>query len=184
MCDVDAKFVRDWAKVYDTKRSTHGDVEENAIMDWISRHPEPKFLNKEYFVRLGRWKTPRYNDTRKANPEETIIEVTRLAYQMQDDLSKLEILRSLRGVGIAVASTILYFLEPDRYAIFDYHVRRTLNKRHCWNRGETDNTRRAWLEYVTITRRLAARIGVDLRTLEKALFAYDKYRDEASVTCS
>lgn len=184
MCDVDAEFVRHWTKVYDANRSTHGEIEENAIMDWVSRQPEPKFLNKEYFVRLGRWKTPRYNHTRKANPEKTIIEVTRLAYQMRDDLSKLQTLRRLNGVGVAVASAILYFMEPHRYAIFDYHVRNALNKRHCWNRGEKDYTKQAWLEYVSITRRLAGRIGVDLRTLEKALLAHDKYGDKASAACS
>ena len=185
MCDVNAEFVRHWAKVYDdANRGTYDEIEENAIMDWVSRQPEPKFLNKEYFVRLGRWKTPRYNDTRKANPEKTIIEVTRLAYQMQDDLSKLQTLISLNGVGIAIASTILYFMEPGRYAIFDYHVRNALNKKRCWNCGKDDNTKQAWLEYVDIMRRLAVRIGVDLRTLEKALFAYDKYGDEASAACS
>jgi thermostable 8-oxoguanine DNA glycosylase len=185
MCDVDVELVRQWSRAYDdVNRGTRDEFEENAILDWISRQHEPKYLNKEYFVRLGRWKTPRYHDTRKANQEKTIIQVTRLAYRMQGDLNKLQILRSLRGVGIAVASTILYFLEPDRYAIFDYHVRNALNKKHCWDRGKDDNTERAWLEYVDVMRKLAAQIGVDLRTLEKALFAYDKYGDEASAACS
>ena len=175
MCDIDVEFVRRWAKVYDDENRGHDETEEKAIVDWISKQPEPKCLNKAYFVRLGRWKTFHHDDTRKANPEKTIIEVTRLAYQAQDDVSKLRTVMRLRGVGIAVASTILYFMEPDRYAIFDYHVRDALNKRRCWNRGKDENTEPAWLEYVHTMRRLAVRIGVDLRSLEKALFAYDKY---------
>ena len=182
MCDVDARFVRTWSKVYDNE--IRDAEEENAILDWICRRPEPKYLNKEYFVRLGRWKTPRYSDTRKANQEETIIKVTRQAHQEQNDLRKLRLLLTLNDVGVAVASTILYFMEPDRYAIFDYHVRNALNKKRCWNRGKDDTTKQAWLEYVDVTRTLAARTGVDLRTLEKALFAYDKFGDEASVACS
>jgi len=184
MCDIDAEFVRKWAQVYENRYAgTIDERDEKAISDWIERQPEPKCLDWEYFVRLGRWKTPRYNDTRKSNDEKTVIQVTRSAYQLQDDLTKLHTLKSLRGVGTAVASAILYFMEPNRYAIYDFHVRSALNKKKCWGYGKHDDSERVWLEYVDVMRGLAARLRVDLRSLEKALFAYDKHPDETESAC-
>lgn len=175
MCDIDAVFVEKWSEIFDTSRKSSQAIIEDQILDWMARQPEPKFLNKEYFVKIGRWKTRRYNDTRKAIPEKIIVDVTRRAYDAQDDRSKIEILMALRGVGTGVASAILYFMDPERYPLFDFHVRVTLKERGCWKWGKKDSTKRVWLEYVGLTRRLANRVGVDLRTLEKSLIGYDKY---------
>ena len=136
---------------------------------------EPKFLNKEYFVRLGRWKTKRQTSNYESNAEKSIIELTRLAYTASDPTTKLNYLRQLRGVGVAVAATILHYFHPNVYPIFDYHARNTLTEAGYWKRGEDAASVNDWLEYVKIMQRLSKRIGMSLRDLDKALFAYDKY---------
>jgi len=173
---IDREFVQQWSRRYDTKfEGGYDQSEEREIRDWLSDQGEPKYLNKQYFVRLGRWKTKRQTSNYKRNEESKIIEVTRSAYQSSDALIKLNILKTLRGVGVAVAGTILHYLHPDRFPIFDYHARRTLKKAGLWSRDENDDSDQAWLEYTALMQDLASRLGTSLRELDKALFAYDKY---------
>jgi thermostable 8-oxoguanine DNA glycosylase len=173
---IDREFVQHWSEKYDTKfEGGYDQSEEKKIRDWLSDQGEPKYLNKEYFVRLGRWKTKRQTSNYKSNEESKIIEVTRSAYQSSDALIKLNILKTLRGVKVAVASTILHYLHPNRFPIFDYHARTTLKIAGLWSRSEKDDSDQAWLEYTAIMQELANRLEVSLRELDKALFAYDKY---------
>jgi len=124
---------------------------------------------------LGRWKTPRYQATRETNDEDDIIKKTRSAYLAQNDLEKLNILRRLKGVGIAVASTILYYLQPDKFAIYDYHVRNSLRDAGRLSNVAEGDSNKAWLEYTRIIRELSTFYNKTLREVEKALFAYDKW---------
>ena len=105
----------------------------------------------------------------------TIIQATRSAYQASDALLKLNILKKLKGVDTAVAGTILHYLHPDRFPIFDYHARTTLKKAGIWSRDVNDDSDQAWLEYTKLMNLLASQLAVSLRDLDKALFAYDKY---------
>lgn len=173
MLIIDRKFIERWCSEYDQRnRGTYDQIEETAILNWVSKQSEPKFLNKEYFIRLGRWKTRRYAATRETNDEHDIIETTRSAYLAKDDLLKL---KRLKGVGVAVASAILYYLQPDEFAIFDYHVRNTLKKAGKLSKGEEDNSDKVWLEYTRIVREESRLHNKTLREVEKALFAYDKW---------
>lgn len=179
MLVVDTGFVQKWSNNYDKEyQGSYDQNEEKAIRHWLSNQGEPKYLNKEYFVRLGRWKTKRQTSNYKANDESKIIEKTHSAYQTSDELTKLSILTELKGVGVAVASTVLHFLQPDAFPIFDYHARTTLKKAGLWNREIGDASKRAWMDYVDIMRTLSRRLDVTLRNLDKALFAYDRYHDK------
>lgn len=173
---LDRSFVQRWCGRYnEIFRDSYDETEEKAIRNWLSKQGDPKYLNKEYFVRLGRWKTKRQTSNYEANDENTIIQMTRCAYQANDALVKLSILKTLKGVGVAVAGTILHYLHPDRFPIFDYHARTALKKANLWNRDVGDDRAQAWLEYTDTMNELAERLGVSLRDLDKALFAYDKY---------
>lgn len=177
MLVIDKSFVQKWSSNYNNKFYGGCDQsEEKAIREWLSKQVDPKYLNKEYFVRLGMWKTKRQTSNYRANEEWKIIKVTRTAYQSTDRLSKLRVLKTLRGVDVAVAATILHFLQPDLFPIFDYHARTTLKEAGLWARKIDDASEQAWLEYVDIMRGLSNALSVSLRDLDKALFAYDKYR--------
>jgi len=108
MLVINKQFIEECSAQYDRRnQGTDDQIEERAILNWLFTQGQPKFLNKEYFIRVGRWKTPRYEATREKNDEQKIIEETRSAYLAKKDLEKLNILRRLKGVGTAVASTIL-----------------------------------------------------------------------------
>lgn len=176
---IDKSFVQKWSSNYN-KRFYGGcdQSEEKAIREWLSRQVDPKYLDKEYFVRLGMWKTKRQTSNYRANEESKIIEVTCYAYQSSDPIIKLRVLRTLRGVGVAVGATILHYLQPELFPIFDYHARTTLKEACLWTRKIDDSSERAWLEYLDTMRGLSSALSVSLRDLDKALFAYDKYRSQ------
>ncbi|MBM4463526.1 MAG: hypothetical protein FJ012_09405 [Chloroflexi bacterium] len=176
MLVINKQFIEECSAQYDRRnQGTDDQIEERAILNWLFTQGQPKFLNKEYFIRVGRWKTPRYEATREKNDEQKIIEETRSAYLAKKDLEKLNILRRLKGVGTAVASTILYYLQPDKFAIYDYHVRNSLKKAGKLSNGAGGDSSKVWLEYTQIVRKLSGVYGKTLREVEKALFAYDKW---------
>jgi thermostable 8-oxoguanine DNA glycosylase len=179
MLDISREFVKQKAKLYDEKFKDSKELPvEIEIRAWLSRRPEPKYLDKEHFVKLGWWKTRRQMKNYKANNEILIQESTRSAYLASEERQKLDILTKrmkLKGVGVPVASTILHFLKPDEFPIFDVHVRSSLKKACKWNRSVKDASSDAWLEYVDIMRGISKAIEVSLRDLDKALWAYDKW---------
>jgi len=176
MREISAEFVRDWADKYNKHfKGKKDETDEKDIREWLSRQPEPKRLNRDFFVKLGCWKSARQLPAYKANDERLIEEATRLAYEVTNERIKLHILRVLNGVQVAVASTILHFLQPDTFAIFDIRVRRSLKKAGKWDRDENVASDEAWQEYVALMRNLSSSLGVTLRELDKALWAYDKW---------
>jgi len=174
--DISREFVQRWCDEYDNRfRGGWAAAGEMAIRQWLSGLPEPKYLNKQYFVRLGHWKSQRQMKNYEKNDEVSVKEATKSAYEASDELLKLHILKGLKGVGVAVAAAILHYLHPDQFPIFDYHARTTLKKAGMWNRDVDDASDNAWQEYVATMRELSGRLGVSLRELDKALFAYDKW---------
>ena len=180
MLDISREFVEQWATKHDAKlkekeQGRKALQTESEIREWLARQPEPKYFDKEHFVRLGKWKTPRQKENYKSNDESLVKGATHLAYEVPHERLKLHILKVLKGVGVPVASTFLHFLHPDKFPIFDVRVRSSLNKAGKWNRSVGDASDNAWLEYVDIMRDLSRRLGVSLRELDKALWAYDKW---------
>jgi thermostable 8-oxoguanine DNA glycosylase len=185
MLEISAEFVRDWADKYDKHfKGKKDEKTEKDIREWLSRQPEPKRLNKDFFVKLGCWKSPRQRPNYEANDERLIEEATRLAYELTNERIKLHILKVLKGVQVPVASTILHFLQPDIFAIFDIRVRRSLNEAGKWDRDKNVASDEAWQEYIALMRDLSSSLGVTLRELDKALWAYDndKLRKKACPT--
>ena len=176
MLVINKEFIERCCSEYDRRnQGKYDQIEETAILNWVSRQSEPKFLNREYFIRLGRWKTPRYAATRETNDKHNIIATTRSAYLAKDDLLKLNKLKRLKGVGVAVASTILYYLQPGNFPIFDFHARHTLVKAGRLSESEDNDSDKVWLKYTKEIRRISSFHNKTIREVEKALFAYDKW---------
>jgi hypothetical protein len=176
MLKISKKFVEHWARVCDEKFKNSKELPvEIEIREWLSQQSEPKYLDKDHFVKLGWWKTRRQMKNYKANDESLVKETTRLAYETRNMLLKLHILLALKGVGVPVASTILHFMKPHEFPIFDVRVKSSLKKAGKWNKSVDDASSDAWLDYVDIMRGISKTIEVSLRELDKALWAYDKW---------
>jgi len=174
--DISRDFVLHWVNEYNKNyamKPKDAD-EEKKIKEWLDQQCQPKFLDWDHFVRLGRWKTKRQTSAYKSNDATLVEEATRLACEASNEQLRLHILTVLNGVSVAVAATILHFMYPNKYPIFDIRARVTLKKAGLWDRDENDASEKAWLDYVEIMRSLAHRLDVSLRDLDKALYAYDK----------
>jgi len=175
MLIINREFVQKWSKVYNERFKNGTSIRiENEIREWLCKQSGDKYLNKEYFVKLGRWKSARVTKHYERNDEETIVGTTIAAFREPDELSKINILLDLYGVGVRVASTILNYLHPETFPIFDYHCVKVLAEAGLWKRKTDDFSKQAWLDYVHIMRGLAERLGVHIRDLDKAMFAYEK----------
>jgi hypothetical protein len=107
--------------------------------------------------------------------------VTALAFAARRDDLRLRLLTLLNGVGVPVASTILHFAFPDTYPIMDVRAVTTLTRFGLWTGpdpaqpGFTGFSVADWEVYARLMREHARTLGVTLRELDKALWAFDKW---------
>src|SRR5262245_27084844 len=117
---------------------------------------------------IGEWKSPRIRPQISRNTEAGVRGLTEAAFLARGEATRLRMLLGLRGVGVAVASVMLHFADPTRYPIYDVRVRVAL--RRTGSRRRFSPTPSGWEAYAAVLRALAARHGVSLRTLDKALW--------------
>lgn len=182
--DITRDFVERWAKCYDGDLGKKYLKPEQKLRDWLATLPNNKYLDREHFLKLAEWKSPRARRHYEKNADETIQEVTRQVYLEPDPERKVSLLRStllrpiLHGVGYPIASAILHFFHPEDYPIVDFHVLRTLKRAGLWKGSEHVSSVGAYLEFRDIMLRLAKECGVSLRQLDKALWAFDKDQED------
>lgn len=123
------------------------------------------------FVEVCGWKTVRSRPTVAANSEAAVVEATGRALATDDEETRMSALLTLAGVGVPTASTLLYFVFPEDYPILDVRALESLGvkPRSVYPVG-------FWLAYLSACRALARRAGVDIRTLDKALWQHSKER--------
>lgn len=117
---------------------------------------------------VGEWKSPRIRPQIARNTEAGVRGLTEAAFLARSDGMRLRMLLGLRGVGVAVASVVLHFVDPGCYPIYDVRVRAAL--RRTGVRRGFPPTASGWASYAAVLRELAARHQVSLRTLDKALW--------------
>lgn len=128
-------------------------------------------LLRPEFLKICAWKSVRSKPTCRRNDARKIETLTRAALATSDETLKINLLRLLEGVEWPTASTILHFCDVRPYPILDY--------RAVWSLGlvkPTTYTMGFWLTYLAATRDLAARLGLSIRTVDKALWQYSKER--------
>ena len=127
------------------------------------------YLTKSDLKRVAFWKSPRSSGNVDKNPEHYVEEVTGFALYTQSERARIESLTILDGVGWPTASVILHLFHRDPYPILDF---RTL-----WSLSlyvPAQYTFNFWWPYVDFCRNLATEAGVDMRTLDRALWQYSR----------
>jgi hypothetical protein len=128
-------------------------------------------LTRPEFLTICAWKSHRSKPSCRKNGARKVETLTRAALATPDEALKIDLLRLLEGVEWPTASTILHFCDVRPYPILDY--------RAVWSLGlvkPTTYTMGFWLTYLAATRDLAARLGLSIRTVDKALWQYSKER--------
>lgn len=126
------------------------------------------YLTRAELRGIGEWKSPRIRPQIARNTEVGVRGLTEAAFLARDEARRLRLLLGLPGVGLAVASVMLHFVEPGRYPIYDTRVRAAL--RGLGSRERFASTPAGWIAYGHHLRRLARRRRVSLRALDKALW--------------
>jgi len=150
-------------------------MDEKLESEIVPRIKERGFIDKQDFLYICRWKTPRTQKRCYNNSEEYIREIARIALSTENTQLQIEILTLLEGVGWPTASTILHFTHKEDYPILDF---RTLWSLNC----DVPNryTNKFWEDYTFFCRGLSKENGVSIRVLDKALWQYSKENEKKS----
>jgi hypothetical protein len=103
------------------------------------------------------------------NPEEYVKEITEFAFRATTERARIKVLTSLDGVRWPTASVILHFCHRAAYPIMDF--------RALWSVSlpvPAQYSFTFWWPYVQFCRELSKRTGLDMGTLDRALWQYSK----------
>lgn len=157
--------VRRWAKLYPEE----DDFEPFRAGAKI-REGDYSRSNLETIVR---WKSPRRLKLISENSDLEISDALHLAICAAEPRSAFAVLMGLRGVGTPMASAILTAIDQEHYTVIDYRALQTLGVPEV----ETD-LNFYLLDYLPECKRLAHEAGVDLRTLDRALWSWSKEQEK------
>lgn len=130
---------------------------------------ERGWYTRDEFIQVDEWKTPRIRSRAASNTARDIEVATREALASNHVLGVMEPLRRLHGVDWAVGSVLLHLAHPDPFPILDFRALEAFGiERPRWTGSVL------WRGYVEATRSLAISAGVDMRTLDRALWQWSK----------
>jgi hypothetical protein len=142
--------------------------EDSAILAVGRKARKRGYYTREEFVAVCRWKTPRSGPLVATNSAAEIEIATRIALsRASTERERMDLLRSLAGVGFPTASVLLHLAYPERYPILDKRALHALGVR-----APATYSFRLWSEYVEEYGRLIEAAGVDGRTLDRALWQW------------
>jgi len=133
-------------------------------------------LTLEQLEKAARWKSPRRAAAVRRNAEEFVRDATGIALSSHNERVRIEVLTLLDGVSWPTASVILHFFHNEQYPIID--------TRALWSvsmEGPARYTFNLWWAYVNYCRKIAQRTGLDMRTLDRALWQYSKENQRSGI---
>ncbi len=142
---------------------------DNGLQGLKGKVKKQGCLSQSDLQKVAKWKAPRSAGHVNTNQEEFVREITRFALNTENERARIEGLTVLDGVGWPTATVILHFFHKDQYPILDYRapwsVSLELPKQYSFG---------FWWTYVEYCRETASEAGVDMRTLDMALWQYSK----------
>ena len=159
--------LEDWSSFYDYSKN---ELETEITTSMRIDVKEKGFLSKDQFIKVCKWKTDRSKSRCEINDEQLIRDVTTIALNHSNEKLRIEILTLLDGVLWPTASVFLHFFHKEKYPILDF--------RALWSLGIKDENLPNqydfdfWWDYVLYCRKLSEESGLDMRTIDKALWAF------------
>jgi hypothetical protein len=157
-----------------------------ALMDDLAGVRARGWFTRREFVRMCRWKSPRAQHLWRRNSPARIRRVSRAVLATHSERRRMELLTSLRGVGVPIASAILTLVDPRRYGVLDIRAWQLLVavRSVAVNRRGQGFTIGQWETYLAALRHHARRLGVTARAVEYTLFAAHRRRQEGTLYAS
>jgi hypothetical protein len=144
-------------------------LQEKTVLGLRSGIVKRGFMTKDELRIIAQWKAPRSSRRMEKNPEEYVKEITGFALNAATERARVEVLTTLDGVRWPSASVILHFFHKEPYPIMDFRALRSVSlpvPAQC--------SFGFWWPYVQFCRDLSKNIGLDMRTLDRALWQYSK----------
>jgi hypothetical protein len=148
------------------------DEETTALLARCRAARRRGYLTQGLFVKACRWKSPRAIKHVRANTHHRVRAATTAALAARGDASRLQPLLDLKGVSVPTASAVLALLDPRRYGVIDIRVWQVLRAFGAVreNRTGTSLSVAQWLQFLSVLRPMASRLGVTVREVELSLF--------------
>ena len=148
-------------------------VQETTVLGLKGTVAKRGWLTKDDLRTVAQWKAPRSAGHVEDNPEEYVKEITAFALGATTERSRIEVLTNLDGVRWPTASVILHFFHKEPYPIMDF--------RALWSATldvPVQYSFAYWWPYVEFCRALSKETGLDMRTLDRALWQYSKEKQK------
>ena len=133
-------------------------------------------FSRDEFLAMCRWKSPRAMGKCRRNSAATIRRISRAALATRSERKRMNLLASLHGVSVPMASAILTLVDPKRYGVLDIRVWQLLfamNSVRTNPRGVGLNFKN-WYHYLRKLRHHAREMDISARTVERTLFEYHR----------
>ena len=148
-----------------------GEDYDNRLESIVDAVKGSGHLTKDDLTTLSHWARNRSTYRIESHTDDFIKEKTGFALSLDTaEPDRINRLLELDGVGWMVASAILHWFHQDDYPIWSPPARNSVgidNNSGAPKRGE-------WEAYVKLCRKLAKKNGVDMRTLDRALWKYSE----------
>ena len=146
-------------------------IEEDSEVEKIGVNTRKRgYYIMPEFQTLCAWKTPRSKPLIASNDPVSVEITTRAALSTGNENFRIEQLMTLKGVSWPTASVLLHFGLDNRFPILDI--------RALWSLGHDrlpPYTFDFWLAYTEFCRELSVQNKMDMRTVDRALWAYSKF---------
>jgi hypothetical protein len=141
------------------------------------------YLTRGEFVQACRWKSPRARRLWEANSAARVRAVSAAVLATRDERRRMELLTSLRGVGVPMASAILTLIDPRRYGVLDIRAWQLLFTIHAVSANHRGQgfTIGQWEDYLAALRHHARRLRVSARIVEYTLFHSHRTRQRGTL---
>lgn len=126
------------------------------------------------------WKSGRFGGTNvesfNENPTRKVEEAIQETLATNSVLRKVECLSGLDGVRVRTATALLLFVDPEAYTVLDLNAWETLQESgNLYTDMSDDPAPDEYLRYLGVCHALANEFGVELRTLDRALWVLGGY---------
>jgi len=162
--EVTGEWVQRWAAAYTAKM---GSVEPRLLAEVGPAVRARGFYEPGELAEVAGWKTQRSKSRIAGNSPDDVRDITALAFSAPERVQH-RVLTLLDGVRVPTATALLAVVFPDRHTILDVRSTEALARLGVWDGASGYRT------YLDACRRLADGAGVDLRTLDRALWRWSK----------
>ena len=163
---IDSSFVAEFAPRYEITG-----IEQRVLEKDGPKARKKGRMKRKGFLRVGQWKGLAVLNLLEHHAKHDIRFITSVA--LDDDTPdkfRIDILRTLDGVGVPLASSLLSAVYPKRFAIMDA---RAVGALHAAGHLDSDNPARIdYLDYISTLMTLADACGCSPVELYRALYAW------------